>query len=765
MLLYRVRHVLIAVAITGVIASRVEAQSTITESLVDKFNSLLPLDHSRELTVSELCCRLDCLAEKLRDDGLVLIKQPDVFSQARMTRFRNDFENQLSSDLANFHLVLAARINRLDSATTTSATAPGAALSAPGTTNIQAPSAGSNSAAASLLNPSSGLFPSYTQPNLFGSSAPGLFNSLGVGPNALTTPSAANAAALTLGVEPTVYLEEKQRFLNYLNHLRRLNLGPDQNDSSGYGLYLVRLPVSIVPGECTYQGHGADVAVQVEHEFTPDFLPSAFRRLVINDIVDQLGPYLYEIIRSGYYDKWVVPRTNASVARQQYSLALAELIAGAMKNLKAKPPTVIAEKLTDYILRTELPWTGTHRDDSPGESSIQYRRDVLARYAINLTPLEHVPGFTPFTEDTASLTYRPADTFLLRTDRGLRQQVSSDVQRLIRNNSPLDDERKNLRFREFLQALYYWARPDDVKRLDDLLGVDPQRRSQITIAMTDARSPRTDTSAMGLRNVILPSSRSAKQTYPIKPREISSFFLEDNIAILAKEVLDASRSPKERIRSSEIRDYLRHLLDAAYNAMAQATVELAAMPPPLADDDFMTQLLYAIQERDFESMDGTLAGTTNVGAPSRLEVLYEGLMNRLEKSRHNIKNNPIGALCWAVAIDAALLDAAFKRDAPRFSPTRACPSSRSTWPTSITRSNTGDDVSARHLPRVRAAPLADHHILARSRSPTSRTSPTRSTSIATCNWRFPSPSPPARSTSASSIRSAARSSSRPTRSP
>ena len=207
----RLRQILLVAALTGSLSAEAAAQATIGEEIVDQFNAIFPIDHTREMTVSELCCRLDILAKKLRYDGMVLVKQPDVFSQARMTRFRNDFENQMSSDLANFHLVLAARINRLDSATTQSATASGAALSAPGTTNVQAPSTGMSSGAGSLLNPTSGLFPSYTQPNLFGSSPPGAFNSLGVGPNTLNlpAPSAASAAALTLGVEPTVYLEEK----------------------------------------------------------------------------------------------------------------------------------------------------------------------------------------------------------------------------------------------------------------------------------------------------------------------------------------------------------------------------------------------------------------------------------------------------------------------------------------------------------------------------------------------------------------------------
>jgi hypothetical protein len=63
------------------------------------------------------------------------------------------------------------------------------------------------------------------------------------------------------------------------------------------------MPVSITPGECTYQGHGAEVALTVEHEFPPDFLRSTIRNLIVNDLVDQLGPVVYEVIRSGALEK------------------------------------------------------------------------------------------------------------------------------------------------------------------------------------------------------------------------------------------------------------------------------------------------------------------------------------------------------------------------------------------------------------------------------------------------------------------------------
>ena len=72
-------------------------------------------------------------------------------------------------------------------------------------------------------------------------------------------------------------------------------MGDDTADSAGYGLYLIRMPVSIQPGECTRKGHGAILTTTVRHDFGPDFLPTTFRNLVINDLVDQLTPVVYEM--------------------------------------------------------------------------------------------------------------------------------------------------------------------------------------------------------------------------------------------------------------------------------------------------------------------------------------------------------------------------------------------------------------------------------------------------------------------------------------
>lgn len=99
-------------------------------------------------------------------------------------------------------------------------------------------------------------------------------------------------------MEPTIYLDELKRYQDHLNELRRVNMGDDIADSAGYGLYLVRMPVSVQTGECTNKGHGAILTATLRHDFDRNFLASTFRNMAINDLVDQLSPIVYELIRS-----------------------------------------------------------------------------------------------------------------------------------------------------------------------------------------------------------------------------------------------------------------------------------------------------------------------------------------------------------------------------------------------------------------------------------------------------------------------------------
>ena len=289
-------------------------------------------------TLTQIARSIDCIEEKILDDGIVVIKQPDVWGQSHMTLYRKDFENMMRAQGPNdFKEILAARVARLDSATLESQTALGASLAAPGAATagsrrrgMKAPATGTAGSGASNAVTSPTVIaiqhPSGTRAAQSGGSGASSESGGGSGGGGDTSGNAADLlktplpsvdepfALLTnkapfqklddkLGLEPTIFLDEKKRYFDHLNELRRVNIGDDNADSAGYGLYLIRMPVSIQPGECTLKGHGAVLNVTARHEFDENFLKKTFHNLVVNDLVDQLGPIVYELIRNGVVEK------------------------------------------------------------------------------------------------------------------------------------------------------------------------------------------------------------------------------------------------------------------------------------------------------------------------------------------------------------------------------------------------------------------------------------------------------------------------------
>jgi hypothetical protein len=679
----RVRLVVLFLLACASLGRTAEAQRLIDgQSIIDHLNPFHSLDPAHPVTVSGLCKRLDCVAEELRDDGLIVVKQPDVFSQARLTRFRTEFDNQMSTDLANFHLVLAARINRLDAATTTQTTALSASLAAPGTTTLSAPDATKFIGAVSGANSpfatgGTSLFGQQIDPTK------GTFGNLGLAANNyLPIPaSVAASTALGLGVDPTVYLDEKKRFLDHLNEIRRISLRPDQNDSSGYGLYLVRMPISITPGECTYQGYGAELSVAVEHEFTDQFLPSTFQNLVENDLVDQLGPFLYEIIRSGFDDEL---ESKHDAKQKGQALALRSEIL--TNSLLDKFVQRIVNAANTGAVAVSPP--GNHGGRPDSKSSDQ---QAVPLRAFILNPLEGLIGDPDNDRKNYELLAQRLSVLadargkIKRGDRTRQAERAGEIAKfrmtvetirrgetafailpelvleflrdVLSKENYVDNDPNMELLRPFIQGLYKTALANDVKQLDDVLQVLPADRLTITKALAQNNESLRKAWNYGKYNVNLPSSRTAKQLYPISPRQLLFFFGEDNIYLLAKEVQEASRT--ENVRLVDVRNYLRHTLQPAYFAMTNKTARQlrSPLPPPLDDDEFLGELYQAIQQRETRA--------PNQGTLSRLEQLNKDLIDRLSEGRDNIKNRPIGALCWAIAVDAVLLDYALNQDARR----------------------------------------------------------------------------------------------------
>ena len=53
---------------------------------------------------------IDRIQNSILNQGTVVVKQPDIWSQARMTKFRKEFEDTMSPEVANFQAYLSARI-------------------------------------------------------------------------------------------------------------------------------------------------------------------------------------------------------------------------------------------------------------------------------------------------------------------------------------------------------------------------------------------------------------------------------------------------------------------------------------------------------------------------------------------------------------------------------------------------------------------------------------------------------------------------------
>ena len=85
-------------------------------------------------------------------------------------------------------------------------------------------------------------------------------------------------------------LAEMDRYLHCLQQMRRNNEGDDTKDSPGYALDLVRIPVSVLPGRKTQQGYGAEITVTATPYITSELLPTTFRNMITNDVVDLLAP-------------------------------------------------------------------------------------------------------------------------------------------------------------------------------------------------------------------------------------------------------------------------------------------------------------------------------------------------------------------------------------------------------------------------------------------------------------------------------------------
>ena len=179
---------------------------------------------------------IDELDRVMTSYGTIGVKTPDVWGQDRLAKFRSEYESQMAEWLKlGFKGELNASVHRGESEST--------------------------------------LIQVGTDHGLAAESASAVED---------------KAPKPPLSLEPTVVIDEHSNYLNHLNQLRRINAGDDLADRPGYGLYLVRIPVTLSPGPRSRRGKGAIITVSAKPVMTKHTLRSTLRNVVINETVNNL---------------------------------------------------------------------------------------------------------------------------------------------------------------------------------------------------------------------------------------------------------------------------------------------------------------------------------------------------------------------------------------------------------------------------------------------------------------------------------------------
>lgn len=212
---------------------------------------------------------IDALDRTMTTRGTIGVKSPDVWGQDRLAKFRSEYETQMANWLdGGFKGVINASVSRRE------AQAMGIQFAA-GLADPDAKTADLNQESKSLLA-------SFAPP---AAAAPA--------PTAApAAPAPAEPMSAAGMLEPTVVLDEHSQYLNHLSQLRRVNAGDDLTDRPGYGLYLVRIPVTLSPGPKSRRGRGAIITVSAKPLMTKETMRYALRTAVVNEAVSGLSQSL-----------------------------------------------------------------------------------------------------------------------------------------------------------------------------------------------------------------------------------------------------------------------------------------------------------------------------------------------------------------------------------------------------------------------------------------------------------------------------------------
>lgn len=235
----------------------------------------------RPIDMRELAAEITSVEDEIHRYGSITVKQPDVWGDADLMGYIQEYEQVMINRVGDFKDTIQGYIARSDQADLQSMTALGLNLG-PSTAAVPTPF--------STFTPSGAANTSATPLSLSTTSTAAapqgqVFDVLN---QALSNPNAVPAASGKFSLEPTESLRQNSTYLKVNQGLRRINSGADTAQAAGYGLYLLRVPVSILAGRTTREGHSAVVTMRAQMVIDADHLRVTFPKLVFGDLADQL---------------------------------------------------------------------------------------------------------------------------------------------------------------------------------------------------------------------------------------------------------------------------------------------------------------------------------------------------------------------------------------------------------------------------------------------------------------------------------------------
>ena len=735
----------------------------------------------RSYSMVEVARMIDSIEDKIRDDGTIVLKRPDVWGQARMSKYRLDFEHAIRPsqfpEQDGFAETLQAVIARTDNASFQSETAIAAALTPTprGNNNRRAPitiepgdvpgrvDALSNSISATIgLNPIADEAKNEKTPTLDEVSKS--FTNLGrtgVQFQAVNRDTEGKPVSIGVALEPTIVLDEHKRYLDHLNEIRRVNMGDDTADSAGYGLYLFRMPASIQPGECTLKGHGAQLALTIRHEFTPDFTPETIKTLIINDLIDELAPIVYELIRGGQGNyratlkklddllrdpNYVKLKAELEIYEQQTTALKARIKKRVIEVLTTylKEPKLNKKKIEDFVFDKKmeasspkvrqamqnlrdyldsldtapLPMLAAADVETIADGKAQILlEEVLAkkvvpsgRAVMKIVPLDI--AVTPPVLDSADPELVGIMAGLAATKQILQKLVEppsgsgpsgpSDVKSPVNpkaGDNPVPGDGEDDRVpRDGVPP--GTPSPPLASDFPDIVQVATQQQTKKDLAIFLAQTKAKELHTQLYRLVTSrPTTRLDDRAYPVPPSDLANVFGLENLLLLASDTSQAMLH--KTIRATDVRSYLKRELNEAFAIMSGQGSDRGAM---LGRADFIDDVLRLVEGRAFLEPKPEPALTeerpTVPGRSPEWDARYQTLQEayrwmiwnlpfhkalpvNLNNPPDTLKNpippidewyignrdrgvGPLGPLCWAIAVDAGLLNRQLRKDIRRY---------------------------------------------------------------------------------------------------